>query len=70
LPKPALAWGFIPSFEIGLKWEATVVEIAERRLIFTGIRRPRTDQRWARLRSSDALRHGCPLNKFPRYEIE
>ena len=70
LPKPALAWGFIPSFEIDLKWEATGVGLGERRLIFTGIA--------GHAPISVGCGYGLPtlsdmaaaLKKFPRYEVE
>jgi hypothetical protein len=38
LPKPALAWGFIPLSEIGLKWEAIGAALGNRRLRHRGAR--------------------------------
>ena len=62
MPKPALAWGFIPSFEIGLEWEAIGAALSNRRLIFTSVGRGYGLPTLADMAAA--------LKKFPRYEIE
>jgi hypothetical protein len=62
--------GFIPSFEIDLKWEATGVGLGERRLIFTGIagHAPISVGRGYGLPTLSDM--AVALKKFPRYEVE